>query len=52
MKRLRFLLLLVVLLLAGGCCCVDESRLVDRNQDTQPWNSRAAWEDTMIGVPY
>ncbi len=44
-----------ILLLAAagsGCKVIDESRVQDADSDTIPWNTRAGWEDTTIGVPY
>jgi hypothetical protein len=31
---------------------VDQSRVQKSDVDTIPWNTRADWEDTVIGVPY
>ena len=42
-----------ILLLAGsGCAVVDKSRMRDERTDYMPWNTRAPWEDQVIGIPY
>ena len=40
------------LLLTSGCQVVDQSRIHDEETDTIPWNTRADWEGTTLGVPY
>ena len=53
MKTLYSLLLMMLgLMLVSGCQVVDKSRVNDAETDTIPWNTRAGWEDTTIGVPY
>ena len=42
----------VLALLLGGCGMVDQSRIPDDNHDRMPWNTRAGWEDTGLGVPF
>ena len=39
-------------LLSSGCRVVDQSRVQKEDTDTIPWNTRADWEGTTLGVPY
>ena len=50
MKHLPVMLLLL-LLACGGCKIVDENRVNHSGADTMPWNSRAHWEGSTLGVP-
>jgi hypothetical protein len=50
--RYYLLLLLLCLCTGTGCQIIDQSRVQDSSVDTIPWNTRAPWEDTVIGVPY
>lgn len=53
MRRMCHLLVLALLALAaGGCSLVDQSRVPDDDHDRMPWNTRAGWEDTGMGVPF
>lgn len=45
-------LLLLLLYTASGCQIIDQSRVQDNDVDSIPWNTRAAWENSAIGVPY
>lgn len=51
-KTIRSLLILALVSLISGCAVIDESRVHDTESDTIPWNTRAGWEDNVIGVPY
>jgi len=51
----RSLLALIIAILAlfmAGCSIVDQSRVPDDDHDRMPWNTRAGWEDTGMGVPF
>ena len=53
--RHKFILPIAVallMLLLSGCEIVDQNRVQDEDADTIPWNTRADWEDSVIGVPY
>ena len=55
MRKLSLLLLIlfnVILMLVSGCQIIDQSRVQDSETDTIPWNTRAGWEGTTLGVPY
>ena len=40
------------LIFTTGCKVIDESRVHDDEAETIPWNTRAGWEGTTLGVPY
>lgn len=42
----------VIMLLVTSCKVVDQSRVQDSDTDTIPWNTRAGWENSSLGVPY
>ena len=52
MKFRRLALLVLLAAFASGCQVIDQSRVQDSEVDSIPWNTRAGWEDSLIGVPY
>lgn len=51
MGCLRLACLAAVMAILGGCALVDESRVQKDDKERIPWNSRADWEGSVIGVP-
>jgi hypothetical protein len=55
-RRLRrcvlTLLALIALCCVAGCQMVNQDRVQDADADSMPWNSRAGWEGSGMGVPY
>jgi hypothetical protein len=52
MRVIRALAFLCIFAACSGCEIIDESRVQDDGTDTLPWNRRAGWEDSTIGVPF
>jgi hypothetical protein len=52
MRKLILLPIAFTTLLLCGCQFVDQSRVHDPGTDQIPWNTRASWEGSALGVPY
>jgi hypothetical protein len=51
-RAIRAIAFLCILIACAGCEIIDQSRVQKDDTDTLPWNRRAGWEDSTIGVPF